>query len=254
MRARLEVRTRLLEPRVDLPLVHLGAEGRARSGQALVEPVDELRHALELVGDDADPVLAEVLRLDAQRVRDPLDDVVRGHRAVPVDDVVQVARGEIRPVGEPAVRGTGLDHQALDRRPEGVVAVSPTLRHQSCPAHFSMSWLGTRSSRAPSRVRTSTAPSSNVFFPTITRSGQPTRSASANFSPGRSSRSSRRTSNPASPSASATFSASASTSSEPPVSARTWTSYGAIDLGHRIPFSSWFCSTAAAIARAGPTP
>ena len=50
----------------------------------------------------------------------------------------------------------------------------------------------------------------------------------------------------------ATFSATASTSSAPPWSASTWTSYGAIDAGQTIPFSSCRCSTAAAITRAGP--
>src|SRR2546428_49980 len=49
--------------------------------EALVEPVDQLGHGLEPVGDHAQAVLAEVLRLDAKGARERLDHVVRGHPA-----------------------------------------------------------------------------------------------------------------------------------------------------------------------------
>src|SRR5262245_20398991 len=80
----------------------------ALSAEALVEAVDELGHGLELLGDDTDAVLAEVLRLDAEGVRDPRDDIVRGDRAVPVHDVVEVAGRKICLHGEAAVRRPGL--------------------------------------------------------------------------------------------------------------------------------------------------
>src|SRR6188474_2771988 len=76
--------------------------------QPFVEPIDELRHRLELVRDDADAVLAEVLRLDSEGVRDTGDDVVRRNRTIAVDDVVEVASREIGLDREAAVRRAGL--------------------------------------------------------------------------------------------------------------------------------------------------
>src|SRR5260221_13323248 len=57
-----------------------------RSTEALVQTIDELGHLLELVGDEADPALAEVLRLHAERLRETGQDFVRGHRPVAVHD------------------------------------------------------------------------------------------------------------------------------------------------------------------------
>src|SRR5262249_35031729 len=42
-----------------------------------VQPVDQLGHPLEPIGDDAQPVLHEMLGLDAESLGEPLDDVVR---------------------------------------------------------------------------------------------------------------------------------------------------------------------------------
>ena len=55
----------------------------ARLGLAepLVEAVDEVGHALEALRDHAHAVLEEVLGLDAERLRQPREDVVRGDRA-----------------------------------------------------------------------------------------------------------------------------------------------------------------------------
>src|SRR5918995_898723 len=57
--------------------LHSGSDG-----EALVQPVDQVGHLLEPVGDHAQPVLAEVLRLDAERRRKAGDDLLRGHRPV----------------------------------------------------------------------------------------------------------------------------------------------------------------------------
>src|SRR3954454_25325241 len=67
-------------------LRHTPSKGQStrRSAELLVEPVDHVRQALELLGDDAHPELEEVLRLHAERLRERLDDVVRGHGPVPV--------------------------------------------------------------------------------------------------------------------------------------------------------------------------
>src|SRR5215217_4085932 len=218
------------------------------AAQALVEPVDQLRHRFQFPGDDAKAVLAEMLRLDPEGLRQLADDLVRGHRPVAVDEVVQVPRGELGLVCQRAIGHRGLGHQALDCRPEGVLAELPAAaRHQRM---LPSSARGTRRSSPLPRSRTSTAPSSSVFLPTVTRIGHPMRSASANFSPALASRSSRSTSAPASSSTRAASSASSSA----PGSAITCASYGAIDLGQMIPFSSWPCSTAAATMRPGPIP
>src|SRR5919204_4718798 len=220
---------------------------RSLRGEALVEPVDQVRHRLELARDHAEAVLAEVLRLDPERLRQLAHDLVRRDRPVPVDEMVQIPGRELGLVGEPAVGDAGLVHQALDRRPERLLAVLLPPRHQATPPSAA---IGTRCSSPVLRSRTSTESSSIVFLPTVTRSGQPIRSASANFSPARWSRSSSSTSRPAASSASAACSACSST----PGRATTCTSYGAIDLGHAMPCSSWCCSTAAAITRPGPIP
>src|SRR3954453_12888299 len=79
------------------PTTALDAFGtRELAVQTLIEAVDQLRHRLELLRDHPQPVFPEVLRLDIERGRERLDDVVRRHRAVPVHQVVQVARREPR--------------------------------------------------------------------------------------------------------------------------------------------------------------
>ena len=55
----------------------------AASAQLLVEPVDELGHLLELVGDRADPVLAEMLRLDAEGLCEPSSTSFEGTGLLP---------------------------------------------------------------------------------------------------------------------------------------------------------------------------
>src|SRR3954464_12153951 len=82
-------------------LRHAPCRRRYRSGaETAVEAVDELGHRLEALRDHAQAVLAEVLGLDVQRLREALDDLVRGHRAVAVHQMVQVAGGQARPRGE----------------------------------------------------------------------------------------------------------------------------------------------------------
>src|SRR5690349_22381397 len=130
-------------------------------------------------------------RLDAEPGREALDDVVRRYRPVAVHDVVQVAGRETGLGREAAVGDPGLLHQPLDRRAERLLAVAPPARHQAIP--LPKSATATRRSSPVFRSRTSTAPSSSVLLPTVTLIGQPIRSASANFSPARRSRSSRRT-------------------------------------------------------------
>src|SRR6266536_520962 len=216
---------------------------RASLAQPLVEAVDQIRHLLEPLGDAADADLPEVFRLDRERLPQLFDHVVRGHRAVAVDQVVQVAGGETGLVRERAVGDVLLGHQPLNRRPERLIAEAALARH------YRSSTL-TRRSSPVARSRMSTAPASRLFLPAGTRTGQPIRSASANFSPARWSRSSRRTTRPRASIAAAARSAISSA----PGSATTWTSYGAIASGHAMPCSSWCCSTAAAMTRPGPIP
>src|SRR5437868_542238 len=162
--------------------------GRAASplhAQAFIQTVDQLGRRLELLGDHADPVLAEVFGVDAEGRRERLHHVVRGHRAISVDEVVQVAGRELRLVRERTVGETGLVHQPLHGRAEGLLAEPPL------PGHY-RSLTSTRLSSPVARSRTSTAPSSRLFFPAVMRTGMPIRSASANFSPALASRSSSR--------------------------------------------------------------
>src|SRR6266508_4227895 len=215
--------------------------------EALVEPVDQIRHLLEPLGDDPQAVLAEVLGLDVERRRELADDVARRHRPVAVHEVVEVARRELRLRRERTVSDPVLGHQALEGLAERLLAEPPSPRHQR---KLCSSPIGTRDSSAVLRERTSAESSSSVFLPTVTRTGIPIRSASANFSPARCARSSRRTSSPASSSLAATSWARSSR----PGRAITCTSYGATERGHLIPCSSWCCSTIAAIVRAGPIP
>ena len=125
-----------------------------------------------------------------ERLAELEDHVVGRHRPVSVDEVVEVARGESRLVRERAVGDVLLGHEPLNRRPERLVAEAALARHQR-------SLNLTRRSSPVARSRMSTAPSSRLFRPAVTRTGQPIRSASANFSPGRRSRSSRSDAAPA---------------------------------------------------------
>ena len=85
--------------------------------QPLVEAVDQLGHRLELLGDHPQAVLAEMLRLDAERVRDALDHVVRrapagcrgrcGSGSRRRDPTRPRARDRSRPSRPSAARGSG---------------------------------------------------------------------------------------------------------------------------------------------------
>src|SRR5262249_56895879 len=86
-------------------------------------------HSLELVRDHAEPVLAEMLRLDVERTRETLDHVVRGHRPVAVHEVVEVARGEVGLRSEASVGHPGLVHEPLDRIAERLRAEPASFRH-----------------------------------------------------------------------------------------------------------------------------
>src|SRR6188508_3446801 len=223
--------------------------------EALVEAVDERGRLLELADDDAHADLAEVVRLDAESFPDSRDHLRRRDAAVAVDDVVQVAGRQAGLLREGAVRHARLGHQLLDRRAERVARVCPFLRrHQSSMVQSITDAPDTRVSWVSNRRRTSTEPSSSDFFPTVTRSGQPSRSASANFSPGRASRSSRSTLRPEPERSSATPAAMVATSLDPPASDSTCASYGATERGQTMPRSSWPCSTIAASTRPGPMP
>src|SRR4249919_2954691 len=129
-----------------------------------------------------------MLGLDAESLGQTVDDAVRGHRPVAVYEVVEVPRRQPGLRRQAPVRLPGLVHQPFDRRPERLLAEASLAWHQTIT-----SCAGTRRSAPVARSRTSTIPSSRVFFPTVTRIGQPIRSASANFSPALRSRSSRRT-------------------------------------------------------------
>src|SRR5207253_10068962 len=76
--------------------------------QLPVEAVDQCRHGLESLRDRAEPIFAEVLGLDLERLRERGHDVVRGNRPVPVHEVVQVAGGKPGARGELAVRHAQL--------------------------------------------------------------------------------------------------------------------------------------------------
>src|SRR5262249_50605919 len=64
--------------------------------EAAVESVDEVRHALEALGDHTHPVLKEVLRLDVERLRKRGHNIARRHGPVAVHKMVEVARREAR--------------------------------------------------------------------------------------------------------------------------------------------------------------
>ena len=58
----------LLCPKVDSKVSAKCGENQL-GAEAAVETVDQIGHGIEPLGDDADPVLAEVLGLDAERLR-----------------------------------------------------------------------------------------------------------------------------------------------------------------------------------------
>src|SRR5688572_10710267 len=107
--------------------------------QAAIQTVDHRRHALEPVGDDAQAILAKVLGLDAERVRQALHDLLGVHRAVAVNEVVQIARRQARSGGEAAIREACLPHQPLDGMAEGLLAVLPPTRHHRTRTRFAAS-------------------------------------------------------------------------------------------------------------------
>ena len=170
------------------------------------------------------------------------DDLVRRHRAVPVHEVVEIARRKAGLRRERPIRDAGLVHQPFDRVAERLCAVSPPPRPlRRLLAQFGN---GDTSLLAASRGRGRRRRRRSVLFPAVTRIGTPIRSASANFSPGRRSRSSSRTTCPLRESASA---ACSRVLPPPRAAPTTWTSYGAIAAGQTIPSSSWLCSTTAAM-------
>src|SRR4051812_5333395 len=63
-------------------------------GEALVQAVDQVGHRLEALRYDAQPIFAEMLRIDPEGVGERLHDVVRRHRPVSVHQVVEVAGRE----------------------------------------------------------------------------------------------------------------------------------------------------------------
>mgnify|MGYP006195542869 CR=1 FL=1 len=68
-----------------------------------------------------------------------LDDVLRGDRAIAVDQMVEIPGGEVRLGGEPSVGEARLGHQALDRRlalAQHESAVTLTLRGRPVLLHF----------------------------------------------------------------------------------------------------------------------
>ena len=175
---------------------------------------------------------------------------------LPWDEVVEVAGRQAGLGGEAPVGQSGLGHQALDRRARTARRCNlPLASHQ-----LRLPVLRRLNARSGIRRRSrglcrSTAPSSSVFLPTVTRSGQPIRSASANFSPGRSVAVVEQDVEPSAESAAATSLADLHELGVVPAAATTtWTSYGAIAAGQTIPSSSSCCSTAAAMhaARADP--
>src|SRR5437867_10055929 len=113
---------------------------------------------------------------------------------------------------------------------------------------------GTRRSARVLRARTSTMPSLASSLPTVTRTGNPRRSASLNFTPGRSSRSSSRTSSPCCVHSASIRSAALIWVVSRVFTTTRWTGRGAMDHGHKIPSASASCSIAAAAIRAGPMP
>src|SRR6266545_2620516 len=118
--------------------------------EALVEPVDQVRHLLEPLRDYPQPVLAEVLGLDVERRRELADDVGRGHRPIAV---VEVSSGEPGLRSESPIGDAVLGHQALERLAEAILAEAPSPRHQR---KLPRSAIGTRRSSPDARSRTST--------------------------------------------------------------------------------------------------
>ena len=104
------------------------------------------------------------------------------------------------------------------------------------------------------RSVSSTTPSARPRLPTVTRSGMPVSSASRNFTPARSARSSMMTSTPAAASCSYTASPALATSVSSDWATVTTTLNGATATGQTMPRSSWWHSTMAAIARSTPIP
>src|SRR5437867_2848180 len=136
-------------------------------------------------------------------------------------------RRQPRLLRERAVREAGLAHQPLDGRTERVVAETTLARHQPSISRTleTSSPTLTALSSPFMRSRRSTVPSSAALRPTVTRTGHPIRSASANFSPARASRSSTSTSKPAA----ASGATAASACSSKPDRTTTCTSYGATE-------------------------
>ena len=108
---------------------------------------------------------------------------------------------------------------------------------------------------APPRGFSSTSPLASDFSPRLIRSGNPTSSLSLNFTPGRSSRSSRITSSPAAvSSARSCFPSVIGCPSGTMLSGVMQTWYGATLTGQRMPSLSLHCSMTAWSVRVTPMP
>src|SRR5512132_3658434 len=102
-----------------------------------------------------------MLRLHPECPGERLDDLVRRDRTVAVHEVVQIARRQLRLVGERPIRMAGLVHQPLDRRAEPVFTETSASRYDSfSKTSAASSSEGTGSSSPFTRLRTSTIPSS----------------------------------------------------------------------------------------------
>src|SRR6185436_14675861 len=172
---------------------------------------------------------------------------------------VQPRRRPVRHHGRQA-----LAHAVGERLVDLVARMSPERGQQqdqeSEPGHAFLrkatTSLSGRSRGFSSRLPLYSAlPAARPRSESTTRCGTPIRSMSANSTPGRSSRSSMRTSMPAAPSSSCSCSAAARTPALLwyPIGTRA-TAKGAIGAGSAIPRSSWFCSIAAATTRVTPMP
>ena len=162
----------------------------AGSAEPAVEPVDQLGHGLEPLGDARIRTSRKCSGSTPSALPSAAITSSDGTGRLPWTRWFRYPAERPGLVGERAVGDVPFVHQALDRRPERFLAEAASAGHVRGPPTF------TRRSSPVARSRTSTAPSSRLFLPAVTRTGQPIRSASANFSPARRSRSSRSTSLP----------------------------------------------------------
>src|SRR6202142_2182102 len=135
-----------------------------------------------------------------------------------------------------------------------VLAFGQPANQRTSPSKCSLIAEILMSSRARVERRTTSTKSSVTFFPTLILKGIPTRSASLNLTPGRSSRSSSKTSKREPSRALAMSSAALRIFSSPTLVATTTTSKGAIEGASQKPLASFDCSMAAVRIRSIPIP